>query len=266
MRKKVAEFESKFGMQQAFGCVDGTHITITAPSDNPRVFIFRYYLFIYLFIYLLSIFSFRYYKGFHSLNVQAVCEYKGTFMDVECRWAGSVHDAKVFANSSVNDKLRNGKLPRVFQSVLPGYEKVPNYLIGDPAYPLTPFCMKEYDTCHNNEQVVFNNLLRSARNPIECAFWRLKARWAVLTKKIDVKLEKVPMVVYACFVLHNYCEQYSSYINEDIIASQIQHAKANEETTNLPDPVYSCSYSEGEVMRNILTHYVRINLPDDLVI
>ena len=44
-------------------------------------------------------------------------------MDVEYRWPGSVHDAKVFVNSSVNDKLRNGKLPRVFQSVLPGYEK-----------------------------------------------------------------------------------------------------------------------------------------------
>ena len=246
MRKKVAGFESKFGMQQAFGCVDGTHILITAPSENRQ----DYYC----------------YKGFHSLNVQAVCDYKGTFMDVECRWPSSVHDAKVFANSSVNDKLRNGKLPTVFQSVLPGYEKVPNYLTGDLAYPLTPFCMKEYDTCQNNEQVVFNNLLRSARNPIECAFGRLKARWAVLIKKIDLKLEKVPMVVYACFVLHNYCEQYSSYINEDIIASQIQHAKANEETTNLPDPVYSCNNSEGEVVRNILTHYVRINLPDDLVI
>ena len=246
MRKKVAEFESKFGMQQAFGCIDGTHIPIISPSDNAQ----DYYC----------------YKGFHSLNVQAVCDYKGTFMDVECRWPGSVHDAKVFANSSVNDKLRNGKLPRVFQSVLPGYEKVPNYLIVDPAYPLTPFCMKEYDTCQNNEQVVFNNLLRSARNTIECAFGRLKARWAVLAKTIDFKLEKAPIVVYACFVLHNYCEQYSSYINEDILTSQIQHGKTNEETANLPDPVYSCNNSEGEVVRKILTHYVRINLPDDLVI
>jgi hypothetical protein len=226
--------------------VDGTHIPISFPPDKPQ----DYYC----------------YKGFHSFNVQGVCNYKATFMDVECCWPGSVHDAKVFGNSSVNKKLLNGKLPRVFQSVLPGYEKIPNYLIGDPAYPLTPFCMKKYETCENNKQVVFNNMLRAARNPIECAFGRLKARWAVLTKKIDLKLEKVPIIVYACFVLHNYCEQYSSYMNEDILASQIQHAKTNEETPNLPDPVYSCNNSEGEVVRNILTSYVRINLPDDLVI
>ena len=36
MRKKVAEFEPKFGMQQAFGCIDGTHIPIICPSDNPQ--------------------------------------------------------------------------------------------------------------------------------------------------------------------------------------------------------------------------------------
>lgn len=247
MRKKVAEFESKFGMHQAFGCIDGTHIPIIRPSDNPQ----DYYN----------------YKGFHSLNVQAVCDYKGTFMDVECRWPGSVHDAKVFANSSVNNKLRKRELPAVFQSVLPGFDKVPTYLIGDPAYPLTPFCIKEYDSCANNEQVVFNNMLRAARNPIECAFGRLKARWAVLTKRLDLKLENVPVIVYACFVLHNYCEQHSAYLNEDIVTSQIEHAKRNEEETrNVPDPVYSCNSSEGEIVRNILTSYIHLSLPDDLSI
>ena len=33
-------------------------------------------------------------------------------------------------------------MPAAFQTVIPGCEIVPNYLNGDPAYPLTPFCMK----------------------------------------------------------------------------------------------------------------------------
>ena len=79
-------------------------------------------------------------------------------MDVECCWPGSIQDPKVFANSSVNNKLRKRELLAVFQSVLPGFDKVPTYLIGNLAYPLTPFCVKEYDSCAINERVVFNDL------------------------------------------------------------------------------------------------------------
>ena len=118
MREKVAEFEAKFGMTQAFGCIDGTHIPIQCPSENSQ-----------------DLFC---YKQFFSLSVQAVCDYKGSFMDVECKWPGSVHDAKVFANSSINAKLRSNKLPCTFQTPIPGGVKIPNYLIGDPAYPLLP--------------------------------------------------------------------------------------------------------------------------------
>ena len=82
-----------------------------------------------------------------------------------------------------------------------------------------------------------------------------------------MKLENVPVKVNACFVLHNYCEQHSAYLNEDIVTSQIEHAKRNEEETrNVPDPVYSCNSSEGEVVRNILTSYIHLSLPDDLSI
>ena len=120
---------------------------------------------------------------YFSLNVQAVCDYRGQFMDVDCRWPGSVHDAKVFANSSINKKLRENNLPVTYQQLLPGRSRVGSYLIGDPAYPLTPYCMKEFAKCTTDAQVIFNNILRSARNPIECAFGRLKARWSFLTKK-----------------------------------------------------------------------------------
>ena len=82
MRMKVSEFEAKFGMIQAMGC-------IKMPHKNLE----EYFC----------------YKQFYSLNVQAICDYRGQFMDVECVWPGSVHDTKVFANSSVNNRLQGNK-------------------------------------------------------------------------------------------------------------------------------------------------------------
>jgi hypothetical protein len=82
--------------------------------------------------------------------------------------------------------------------------------------------MKEYKTCTSNEEVIFNNMLRAARNPIECAFGRLKARWAILTRKMDFKLETIPKVVYACFVWHNYCEKNNVNVDQTVVNSQIE--------------------------------------------
>ena len=36
MRQKVSEFEAKFGMVQAFGCIDGTHVPIKRPVKDPQ--------------------------------------------------------------------------------------------------------------------------------------------------------------------------------------------------------------------------------------
>ena len=67
-------------------------------------------------------------------------------------------------------KTLSGKINETFLKLLPGYGALPNYTIGDPVYLLTPYGIKEYETCVENEQIVFNNLLRSARNQIEYAF------------------------------------------------------------------------------------------------
>lgn len=186
-------------------------------------------------------------------------------MDVECKWPGSEHDAKVLANSSINHKMKTAqKLPKTFITLVSGYEAIPNYLIVDPAYPLTPFCMKEYQTCVTNEEVVFNNMLRSARNQVECAFGRLKVRWGFLTRKVDLKLEMVPTVAYSCFVLHNYCEIKGSCLDDEEVRAQIlRHQTEEESLPNVPDPVYSCETSEGEYVRTVLTKYIQLNLPDD---
>ena len=235
MRERVSQFESRFGMTQDFGCIDGTHVPIQCPVENSQDY-----------------FS---YKQYYSLSVQAVCDFRGYFMDVECMWPGSVHDAKVFANSDINLKLRNNKIPIIYQSI--NDVKVPNYVIGDPAYPLTPICMKEYESCTSNEEVIFNSILRSARNQIECAFGRLKARWGILTRKMDLKLENIPIVIYSCFVLHNFCEKNKTYIDDDIVKYQIDEIKANENKfKNIPDPVYSVDEGEGQIIRKTLTSLI----------
>ena len=45
------------GFPCAIGCVDGTHIRITAPSENEPDYVNR--------------------KGYHSINVQAICDHRG---------------------------------------------------------------------------------------------------------------------------------------------------------------------------------------------
>ena len=71
---------------QAFSFIDGTHLPIKRPVKDPQ--------------------DFLNYKGYHSLSVQAVCDCRGEFMDVECRWPGNVHDAKMFAKFSLLTKLK----------------------------------------------------------------------------------------------------------------------------------------------------------------
>ena len=50
-----------------------------------------------------------------------MCNAKGDFIDIDCRWLGSVHDAKVFANSTITRKFREGSLAGTLHEVLPGY-------------------------------------------------------------------------------------------------------------------------------------------------
>ncbi len=117
--------------------------------------------------------------------------------------------------------------------------------------------MKEFQSCKNDAEVIFNNMLRSARNPIESAFGRLKARWSILTRKMDLKLEIIPKVILTCFILHNFCELHNSPIDEDIVKSQISRNMAEETAhQNVPDPVYSSTTGEGETVRHIGTIYL----------
>ena len=82
-----------------------------------------------------------------------------------------------------------------------------SWLVGGASYPLTDWVLVPYT--HPNltwTQHAFNEKVGDLRRVAVEAFARLKARWACLQKRTEVKLQDLPVVLGACCVLHNICE------------------------------------------------------------
>ena len=57
-------------------------------------------------------------------------------------------------------------------------------ILRGQGYPRLPYGMKEFGKTEG--QLIFNNMLRSGQNQIECSFGCLKARWGILLRPLDV--------------------------------------------------------------------------------
>lgn len=145
----VSGFQDAHGIPQCLGALDGTHIKIKRPSVKPR--------------------DYRNKRGNYSLNVQAVCDYTSRFLDVVIKWPGSVEDVHIFVNSHINSSLRTGRVPAMERQIVEDEEPVPVFLLGDPAYPLLPYLLKEYpDGGSTPEEQRFGLSVRTAHTVIVC--------------------------------------------------------------------------------------------------
>ncbi|XP_065435194.1 uncharacterized protein LOC135978000 [Chrysemys picta bellii] len=173
------------GFPNCGGAIDGTHIPILAPENQGTQYINR--------------------KGYFSMVLQALVDYKGHFTNINVGWPGRVHDARVFRNTTLFKRLQQG-IYFPDQKITIGDVEMPLVILGDPAYPLMPWLMKPYTGSLDRSQELFSYRLSKCRMVVECAFGRLKGHWRSLLTRSDLSATNIPIVIAACCVLHNLCE------------------------------------------------------------
>ncbi|XP_051793477.1 uncharacterized protein LOC127530540 [Acanthochromis polyacanthus] len=228
MKVIVQGFRDKWRFPQVAGAIDGTHIKIRAPTDDPASYYNR--------------------KGDYSIILQAVVDHRMRFWDINVGRAGKIHDARVFALSSLYQRGMNGTLLLDWTERFEGVD-VPLVLLGDSAYPLLPWLMKPYPEGAGvtPEQINFNFKLSQSRMTVERGFGRLKGRWRCLLKVCDAHITFVSQIVLACCVLHNFLEvHHEDYFNEE--------TEAEEEIEAVPEGRGGDNQQQSDI-RNALCRY-----------
>ena len=94
----------------------------------------------------------------HDFIIQAVVNGQKLFLDFACGYPGSI-DARVFRRAEGGDILI---APTV--NINGNEIHVGPYLVGDSAYPLSPWLMKPYpEGTRDRDEIKFNKELSSAR-------------------------------------------------------------------------------------------------------
>lgn len=169
-RRTQERFSQIAGFPSVVGCIDGTHVRILRPRTDESQYVCR--------------------KGYHSINVQAVCDHKGAFIHVSARWPGSTNDSFILRDSALWTAFESGDITGI--------------ILGDSAYPVRKWLMTPFRETHNDEaKIAYNTSLCKTRVLIEQAFGRLKRRWGILHQEVRMETKMVPKLIVVCMVLHN---------------------------------------------------------------
>lgn len=176
--ESAKRFEDIRKFPNVIGAIDCTHIEIKAPASQSVAY------------------NSRKYK--HTMQLQAVVDARGAFIDVFTGWPGSVSDARIWANSPLFQLLSNREI-----KLCSHY-----HLLGDGGYPLQPWLMVPYredqkaTAWHNR----YNFAQSSTRTVVEHTFGQLKGRWRWL-QKIDTRghIKNIATIIISGCLLHNFC-------------------------------------------------------------
>ncbi|CAI6359332.1 unnamed protein product [Macrosiphum euphorbiae] len=175
LRKVRNEFYETTGFQGCVGCIDCTHVAIIPPikypfNANPE------------YIYINR-------KGYHSINVQLICDAKLRILNVNAIFPGSTNDSFIWNSCDV----------------LPVVEQL--YTNGDSGYALRPWLLTPFNNPVTDVDQYYNKMQMSTRSIIERSNGVLKMRFRCLLKHrfLHYHPEKCTKIINACTVLHNIC-------------------------------------------------------------
>jgi hypothetical protein len=179
--------------------VDGTHIKMKVPANQHDSYVNRYQS--------------------HSINCMGICTANKIFTYVFVGYPGSVHDSRVFSNSSLVQHIEQFGKHKYF----PMEEY---HLIGDSAFPLRSWLITPYSRRNNliRREKHHNFCLSGDRVCIENTFGILKGRWARLQYINTYSVSKAIEISTVACVLHNFC-----YLNNDEWQYDIYGDMLNEE-------------------------------------
>uniref|UniRef100_UPI00398F0038 putative nuclease HARBI1 isoform X3 n=2 Tax=Pristiophorus japonicus TaxID=55135 RepID=UPI00398F0038 len=176
---KKAQNERAVGFAQIAGfpkvqaAIDCTHIALRAPLEEPEVFRNR--------------------KGFHSLNVQIICDHTQHIMAVNAQYPGSIHDAFILFESSVS---------YLFERQPQGQ----GWVLGDKSYSLATWLMTPLRNPQTEAEYRYNDSHVATHNIVKKTIGILKQRFRCLDRSggcLQYSPQQVAEFTVVCCMLHN---------------------------------------------------------------
>ncbi|KAK1662592.1 hypothetical protein QYE76_050751 [Lolium multiflorum] len=215
------------GLPGVIGAVYTTHVPIKAPKPNDGDHASLYHC-------SRRLTERRNGNIFFSVALHAAVDADGTFTGLYLG-RGIMSDEEIFSVSPMSTEHA--------EEMISQHKR----LVGGAGYPLTDCTLVPYT--HSDltpAQTNYNDKVALARGVALDAFRRLKARWAILQKRSEVKLEAFKSQMRACCVLHNFCERSGDGLGDELKGFQME-----DDEMVLDNPVRSAAATE---VRDAIAH------------
>ncbi len=198
------------------GAIDGTHIKIQAPaSDQEPFYVNR--------------------KGYHSINVQGICDAKYRFLNIVADWPGSAHDSRILQMSHIGSEFSARRQKGI--------------LLGDSGYACSEWLLTPLLAPKNLAEERYNRAHKVTRCIVERTFGIWKRRFHVLHSEIRMDPRKVCHIIGACAVLHNIATRRG-----DLLPNQ-QDVQGDDDSDSVDDIVAERSQHGSTFRQNYIQNY-----------